>query len=165
MGLKRTLLGGPAKEDSASLQANHGWDMAKDRLSHGVDYIGQGGDMMAGLLGSNGNAAQVQALENFSNSGGMNFLREQGNKQITSNKAASGLLKSGSFGTALEKYGQGLGSTYLNQFMEHANNLGKLGVGTASVMSDMGRYGKSESDKEGEKKGLIPQAAQFAMMI
>lgn len=76
-------------------------------------------------------------------------------KGVTSSKAAQGLLQSGSYGTALQDRAYGLASTYLNQYMDHALNLGKLGLGAGGVMADAGRWSKSKSSGSGGKEGLL----------
>jgi hypothetical protein len=114
--------------------------------------------MMGALLGIPGYGNQTGALENFANSGGMEFLREQGEKGITSSKAASGLLKSGSYGTALAKYNQGLASTYLNQYMSNLKDFAGIGLGSAGVLSDAGKF--NESNGEGKKQGVAQSLAQ-----
>src|SRR6185369_12554207 len=109
MGLKSTLFGKKPKPESSE-SGNHAWDFLNGALQPSVGFLNSGGNMIGNLLGVNGGPAQTGALENFANSGGMKFLQDQGMKMITSNKSASGLLGSGSYGTALEKYGQGLAS-------------------------------------------------------
>jgi hypothetical protein len=115
-----------------------------------------------GATGS-GTTSQTNALDNWANSGGMQFLREQGNKQITSNKAASGLLGSGSFGTALMKYGQGLGSTYLNQYMDNLFKLSNLGIQSGGLVTSAGQYSKGTGGTPG-KGGAAPMILQAAAM-
>ncbi len=177
-GVGGFLFGKPSKQKSES--GNKAYGDIKNAFGPAMNYTVRGGDAMGSLLGlggggggggrgkngtssslaSGGTGGQTDALENFSNSGGMQFLREQGNKQITSNKAAAGLLKSGSFGTALTKYGQGLGSTYLNQYMEHLLNYSKLGLGAGGLVGSAGAYSKGSGS--GAKEGALPMIAQAA---
>jgi hypothetical protein len=127
-----------------------------------LGYGQQGGDAIANLLGLGGGAAQTEGLENWANSGGMEFLREQGRRGITSSKAASGLLQSGSYGTALTKYNQGLASTYLNQYMDNLMGLSKLGLGAGGILGSSGSYSKGTGAQQG-KAGILPMAiAAFA---
>ena len=163
--LKETLLGKPAGETQTSESGNHAWDPIKSSLSPALGYVTGAGNMMSNLLGIGGGSAQTSALENFSNSGGMQFLREQGMKGITSSKAASGLLNSGSYGTALAKYNQGLASTYLNQYMQNLQGLGGLGINAGQVMTGAGQWSKGEGEKSAGKGGALPMALQAASMI
>jgi hypothetical protein len=123
---------------------------------------------MSSLLGLGGSGQQTTALNNFANSGGMNFLKEQGQDMITSNQAAKGLLNSGDTLKASQQYGQGLASTYLNQFMQNLLGLGGLGLGAGGVMADAGRWSKAESHETGPtqgKKGMLPDLIKAGASI
>lgn len=154
----KTLFGSPSKEKSESGNLNN--DLLTGSLSPALGYVTGGGNMMGNLLGVGGAPAQTDALNNFAHSGGMDFLMQQGQRAITSSKAASGLLNSGSYGTALEKYGQGLGSTYLNQYMQNLMDYSKLGLGAAGVLGSSGQYSKGSGT--GAKQGIAAQLAQAA---
>jgi hypothetical protein len=150
----------PKPESSESGNLNN--SLIKNAFGGMMGYGEQGGDAMAALLGLGGAGAQTAALDKWADSGGMNFLMDQGRKAITSSKAAQGLLQSGSFGTALTKYGQGLGSTYLNQYMDQLLNLSKLGLGAGGLVAQTGQYSKGTGATQG-KAGILPMAiAAFA---
>lgn len=149
--LGRKLFGGPAKASSS--EGNHAYDELNSSLSPALGYVTGGGNMMGALLGIPGYGNQTDALNNFANSGGMQFLMDQGQKAVTSSKAAQGLLQSGSYGTALEKYGQGLASTYLNQYMQNLKDFSGIGLGAANVIDDAGKF--RESNEEGKKQGIV----------
>lgn len=157
-GVKDTIFGAKSKEKSESGNVNN--DLLTGSLSPALGYVTGGGNLMGSLLGVNGEGAQTGALENFANSGGMQFLMDQGQKMVTSSKAAQGLLKSGSYGTALEKYGQGLASTYLNQYMQNLLGYSGLGLGAAGVLAKSGDYSKGSAI--GPKKGLIQTGIENA---
>lgn len=161
MGLKSTLFGKPPTTDPATSD-NRAYDAINSAFSPGFKYFTQGGDMLGNMLGVGGGAAQTDALNNFANSGGMQFLMDQGTKAITSSKAAQGLLKSGSYGEALDKYGQGLASTYLNQYMDDLMNYSKLGLGAGSLVAQAGQESKGSQQKPG-KQGILPILAQVGM--
>lgn len=157
MSVKSVLFGkGPKPETSES--GNKAYDSINSSFSPGFSYFTGGGDMMGNLLGVNGEPAQTGALENFANSGGMQFLMDQGQKAITSSKAAQGLLNSGSYGTALEKYSQGLASTYLNQYLQNLTDYSKLGLGAGGLVAQAGAYSKGKGASQG-KPGVLPMLA------
>lgn len=163
-----TLFGSPSKETShsESHDSNLAYPAISSALTPALGYTTQGGNMIANLLGLSGGPAQTAGLENFAHSGGMDFLREQGNRQITSNQASKGLLDSGDTLKAEEKYGQGLGSTYLNQYMQSLTGLSNLGLGAANAMSGAGEVKNAVSDSKGtgEKKGLVQSLGPAAIM-
>lgn len=68
-------------------------------------------------------AANKTAFNNYLNSTGYNFQMDQGSRAITGSAAARGLLNSGSTAKALTSYGQGLGSSYFNNYL---SQLGKV---------------------------------------
>lgn len=110
--------------------------------------------------GADGLSPQQSALENFSNSAGMGFLRDQGMKAINANQSAKGLFNSGSTGTALEKFGQGLASTFLDKFLQNAIEQERIGLGAGGLVSSAGQYSNSTGESSGKsnagKHGLIP---------
>lgn len=147
---------GGVKDALFGKQGHSGNENNKDLepvLMPGVSYVTQGGNLMGNLLGVNGAPAQTDALTNFANSGGMKFLQDQGQKMVTSSKAAQGLLKSGSYGTALQQYGQGLASTYLNQYMKDLTDFSQLGLGSAGILASTGQNSSTP------KQGLLQAAA------
>jgi hypothetical protein len=157
-GVKDVIFGSKSKEKSESGNLNN--DLLTSSLSPALGYTTSGGNMLGNLLGVGGAPAQTDALNNYANSGGMQFLMDQGQKMVTSSKAAQGLLNSGSYGTALMKYGQGLGSTYLNQYMNNLLDYSRLGLGAGGVLASSGSYSKGSGT--GPKQGLLSSFAQGA---
>jgi hypothetical protein len=145
----------PGKSESES--GNHAWPAINSAMSPALGYVTGGGNMMGSLLGIPGMGDQTQALDNFANAGGMKWMMDQGNRMINSNQAAKGLLNSGSTLTGIQKYGQGLGSTYLNQMFSHLNDFSRLGLGAGGLMASAGGWSKSKGtgDNPG-KKGIAP---------
>jgi hypothetical protein len=153
MGIKTSLFGKPSQESSKNVNN----DLITSNFGDTMGYANQAGGLMSGLLGGN-----TDALNSFANSGGMKFLQDQGQKTITSSKAANGLLNSGSYGTALADYGQKLASTYLSQYMGGLKDLGSLGLGAGQVVSGAGEQQKSTGAKQGLFSTLAGQAGDFA---
>jgi hypothetical protein len=166
MGVGKTLFGAPSKEKSQSQteSGNYNNGLVTGALSPVMDYAKQGGDLMGSLLGVGGAPAQTAALDNFANSGGMQFLMKNAQRAVTSSKAAQGLLRSGSYGTALQDRGNQVASTYLNQYMNSLLDYSKLGVEAASPIVSAGQWskGSSTSSGTGAKQGIYSQMAQAA---
>lgn len=142
-----SLGGGKEKNKSNSQEINTNNPMLTSAFggANGVGLTGKAGGLLSSLLGGD-----TGALDSFANSGGMKWMQDQGMKGIESNKAAAGLLNSGSYGTALADYNHGLTSTYLNQYMDQVNNMGKLGLGAGGILADSGKT--STSSSRGKKK-------------
>src|SRR3990167_5388033 len=85
----------------------------------------------------------TNALEDWANSGGMQFVIDQGQKALSGAQAASGVFNSGATGMALEKYGQDIGKTYLNNYMNQLLGYGQLGLGAGSALSGAGDVSQS----------------------
>lgn len=162
MGLKDAVFGSEGKKKEKSESGNFAWDPIKGAFQPALGYVTQGGNLVANLLGANGSGAASGAVQQFADSGGMDFLMKNMQKGVTSSKAAQGLLKSGSYGTALQDRAYGLASTYLNQYVQNALELGKLGLGAGGVMADAGRWSKSEGKGTTGKDGLLDDALKAA---
>lgn len=93
-------------------------------------YIKRGnaaGDAINNFLGLNGTQGQDNAFDAYKKSTGYQFQIDSGSDAIASNKAAQGLLKSGSTLKGLTTYGQNVASTTTQNYL---NNLsGQQGVG------------------------------------
>jgi hypothetical protein len=141
-GIVDTLFGSPSKEKSES--GNKSYDAISSAFGPALGFVNQGGNAMWDML-KGGPAG-------FADSGGFKHLLEQGTNSVNSNFYARGLGQSGAAMKGLEKYRYGLASTYLSQYMDQLNNLGKLGVGAGGVMSSAGQYSKGSA--KGGKDGI-----------
>ncbi|MEO8927302.1 MAG: hypothetical protein ABI306_09075 [Caulobacteraceae bacterium] len=105
-------------------------------------YITRGnaaGDELNGFLGLGGDPAKSQAaLQTYLNSTGYQFNFNQGQDAITSNKAASGLLDSGSTLKALDQFGTGLADQYGQQYVGNLENVSGTGANAANALSNTG---------------------------
>jgi hypothetical protein len=162
MGKVGDALFGKKPKPESSESGNKAYDYLKGQFGSTAGYTGDVSSGLAGLLGLNGAAAQTEGLDNWANSGGMDFLMKNMQKGVTSSKAAQGLLQSGSYGTALQDRAYGLSSTYLNQYMDQMLGLGKLGLGAGGILGSAGQYSKGTGAQQG-KAGILPMAiAAFA---
>jgi hypothetical protein len=108
--------------------------------------------------------SQTDALSNFANSGGYQYLLNQGINGINADRSAKGLLQSGSTATGVTRMANGLAQTYLNQYMNNLQNYGQLGLGSAGVLASAGQHsegtGTSTGTSKGAKQGLLGDVAQ-----
>lgn len=158
----------PQPETQKSESGNYAYNDISTAFKPALGYVTQSGNAMADLLGvgSGGTGAQTAALDNFANSGGMDFLMKNMQKAVTSSKAAQGLGLSGSFGTALQDRAFGLGSTYLKDYMASLLGLGNLGVSSGAVLTDAGRWSKGQgtgATQGGLGKQLLPMIASAGL--
>jgi hypothetical protein len=145
----QSLFGG-SRSKSVSKNLNN--DQITGALGSTMGATGGATSALQAMLGIGGDpAAQTGALNNFANSAGMNWLRDQGQTGIMGNMAAKGLMQSGAAMKSLDKFNSGLASTYLNDYMSQLGNVGNLGLGAANAISGAGQFNKS---KASEKPGM-----------
>lgn len=144
--IKDTLFGSPSKASSQ----NTNNDMLRASMGGAAGAAGQATGLMGTML--NGGPG------GYADSGGMKFLLGQGTDAVNSNMASRGLLSSGADMKGLETMRSGLASTYLDQYMNHVNQMGQLGLGAGGVLSDSGKT----SNEKGAKKGLLQTFAEGA---
>lgn len=92
---------------------------------------------------SPGNASD--AVNTYANSAGLGFVLDQGQKALSGASASNGVFNSGATGKALVQYGQNLGKTYLNDYMNRLLDYSKLGLGSASALSGAGATSINQS--------------------
>ncbi|MGI8839950.1 MAG: hypothetical protein ACR2F8_04065 [Caulobacteraceae bacterium] len=105
-------------------------------------YIDRGnaaGSELSGFLGLGGDPAASQAaLNTYLNSTGYKFNFDQGQNAVTSDKAAAGLLNSGSTLKALDQFGTGLADQYGQQYVGNLQNLTGTGESAVNALSNTG---------------------------
>lgn len=89
------------------------------------------------------------AVNTFANNSGMNFILDQGQKAISGASAANGTFNSGATGKALVQYGQQLGQTTLNDYINHLFDFAKLGLGSASALTGAGNVSQGVGSSTG----------------
>jgi hypothetical protein len=94
---------------------------------------------LQGFLGLGGSqAASTAALNTYLNSTGYQFNRDQGIAAITGDKAAAGLLNSGSTLQALDTFGTNLADQYGQQYVGNLQNAVGTGVSAANALAGEG---------------------------
>lgn len=99
-----------------------------------------------------GNSSGFDAYKNAT---GFNAAALTGSQGITGNAAASGLLRSGSTGKALQSYGDNIQNQYASQYINNLMNQANLGFQAGSLISGAGNTASgSSSSKNGIGKFL-----------
>jgi hypothetical protein len=98
--------------------------------------------MQANLLGANGPAAQAAAMQQFQNSPGQDFLREEQERAVLRNSAATGGTQGGAVLEELQRRAYGRAGTAFNERVAQLGGLGSQGLtasqGQAGIMGDTG---------------------------
>lgn len=139
-GLTKALFGKKKPEVSESGNSNN--DYIKSTFGPMAGYGAQGMGQYASILGLGGEGAQDDALGNWWDSSGGDFMLNQGMDQIMGNRAAGGLLRSGGTGMALEDYRSGLASSKLGEYMGLLSNMNQQALGAGGLIANTGQYSK-----------------------
>ena len=95
---------------------------------------------LQGFLGLGGDPAATQkAFDNYLNSTGYQFTRQQGLDAATQSKAAAGMLGSGATLKALDAYGTGLASQYGQQYVDNLGSVANRGANSANALAGQGQ--------------------------
>lgn len=140
------LTGKEATKSSNSYNTNNG--LLTSSLGGALGNVGDASSMMKGLF-----SGDTSAFDAFKNSAGYKSAMQGGTDAIAGNQAAKGMFQSGATGKALEKYGQGLGDSYLQNYIGNLKDYGNMGIGAAGVLSDSGKVANSQEN--GGKKGML----------
>ena len=159
------LFGG-SKQKSQSESYNKAYPAVSGALSPVLGNVKSGSDAIAAMLGIGGDAAgQRAAFDNYRDSAGWDFLMDAGREAIIGGNASRGLFRSGATGKALVNYGQELGKTFLNNYLDRLFGYSNLGIQSANAMTGAGGYSKSTqsgSSKKGLGDMIGPAAAAIA---
>lgn len=143
MGFLNSIGGNPGGKTAAKT-SNQGYDYLKGSAVNST-YLNQGvkaTNSLSALLGLGGDAtAQNNAFNRFRDSSGYQFQLDEGNNAITSNQASSGMLHSGATLKARERFGQGLASNYLQNYLAQLNGLSQQGLKAGEIIGGAATQG------------------------
>ncbi len=131
-----------AQKDAANQANNTQMAMFNQIQANEQPYLKAGSgaiDQLSSIygLGGNGpNAANI--MKTLSNLPGYQFQMNQGVQALDRSAAARGLLNSGAQGKALTAYGQGLGSSYLQNYVNGLSGIAGMGQASAAQQAAVG---------------------------
>jgi hypothetical protein len=132
-------------KSSSQVQDNKAFGDIKNAFSGGMQNFGTGASALGALLG--GDSSGFNAYKDAT---GFDAMSEAGSRGITGNKAASGLLRSGSTGMALQNYGNQMQDQFAGNYMDRLLGQANLGLGAGGLMAQAGQQSVSKSkDKPG----------------
>lgn len=139
---------GGSKQKSQSQSINRAFDSINAAFSPMFGQASGAAGQIQALLG--GDASGFNAYKDAT---GFDFLTEEGSRGITNNKAARGLLRSGSTGKALANYGNQMQNQYAQQYINQLLGLGNMGLQAGSLVAGAGQVSESTSSSR-SKPGL-----------
>ena len=160
------------KRQAASARAGQelvreGQDIAGERFAEaqrGLQPFAQGGlpafELQQALSGSLGPESQATAFQNFQESPGTQFLREQGLRGREAGFAAGGGLGGGQRLRELTRFSQGLAlQDFGNQF-SRLGEVSRIGLGAAQSAGGLGvQQAGIQAGQTAQQAGLLGQAA------
>lgn len=120
----------------------------RDYVSTGNNAIGSISDLF-NLGGVPGDGRAQAAFDNYLNSTGYGFMRDQGVDSIAANQAAAGLLNSGSTLKGIQRFGTNLAAQYYDNYIGRLLDIAGSGLGAGQLITDAGRRSESFSDSVG----------------
>lgn len=134
----------------------------------GKQYVPAGAaanDALAELLGLKPPSAQTQAgFDNYLKSTGYNFRLKSGQDAIATSAAARGVLGSGATAKRLMEFGQGLGSSYFDNFLSHLSGVAQQGLQGAGMIGSAGTAGGGNAGQLSQS-GTSSGFGQFASAL
>lgn len=141
------IFGGSTEKSSRS---NRAFDQINSAFSPMFGQASGAADKIAALLGGD-----TSGFNAYKDATGFDFMAEQGSRGITGNKAASGLLRSGSTGKALANYGNQMQNQYAQNYIQQLLGLGNMGLQAGSLVAGAGETATSSGKKKPGLGGLI----------
>ena len=115
------------------------YDQNRQVLAPYVQTGNQAGTAMQSLLGLSGDPrAYDQAFNNYRNSTGYQFQFDQGNRAIQNSAAAQGGLLSGNAIKAGQRYGQQMGQSSFQQYLDRLYGQQGVGLTAANALAGVG---------------------------
>lgn len=148
------LFGG-SKQKQESYNVNN--QLLTDKLGSTVDLAGVGGSALRDIL----IGGDASGFNQYKANTGFDFAADQGAKGILGNKAAGGLLRSGSAGKALVNFGNNLQQQYLDNYLQRLTGMSQLGLGAGGVLAGTGNVSKGSSSSKNGLGGLLGGGASL----
>lgn len=139
---------GGSKQKSTSTSYNKAYDQINQEFSPLTGLAAQGGNALSALL-----SGDTSGFNAFKAVTGFNPQMEQGSRGITGNAAASGLLRSGSTGKALQSFGNNLQQSFADNYINKLLSQAQLGFNAGNLITQAGQVGQSNSSSK-SKPGL-----------
>lgn len=130
---------------SQSNSSNQAYPVLQSQLGDQVGNAGKSSNAILDLLGINGAGAQTTGFDNFRNSSGYDFIKNEGIKGIENSKASQGLLNSGSALKSIAGYSSNLANNFLNQYLSSLMGVNSSGLQAGSLLAGAGNVSNSSS--------------------
>lgn len=131
----------PGKSESG----NKAYDYIKGAYSPMV----QGGTDAFGYTNNLLGIGKEGGFQNYLDSAGYNFIKDEAMSGLTNSAAGQGMLRSGATAKALQDRAANIGRTYFDNYLNHVTDQSKLGLAAGGLISGAGQYSKSKGATQG----------------
>jgi len=124
-------------QDKALAAQEKGFLRAQDLIGSLIDEDSQALNISRALTGALGPEAQQEAIANFQEDPGTQFIREQGERSIRNRAAATGGLGGPNLTKELIRFNQGLANQGLQQRIGNLVNIGNIDTGLKTSLANL----------------------------
>lgn len=153
MGFGKSQQSSTQQAQQTASSSNQAYPFLQGALGGQVGNVSKGSDAISSLLGLNGSTAGTDAFNQFRNSSGYDFIRDQGIAGINASAANKGLLTSGSTLKGVSDYSSSLASNFLNSYLTHLSSLSNTGIQAGGLISNAGQTSTSQGTSSGSSVG------------
>ncbi len=146
-------------------------DMWKDGIKGNAKAAEKAGQpttyTIPGTPGTAGGAADGEgAFQNYLDSTGYNFIKDEAMDGLTNAYAGRGILRSGAAGKAFQDRAANIGRTYFDNYLGHLQKQSGLGLGAGGLIGNAGQWSKGTGGTAGTGGifGAIAQVAPYIAM-
>jgi hypothetical protein len=134
---------------SQSQSSNRAYDFLQGAFGGLTSNAAQGTNAIQALL-----SGDTSGFDAYKRATGFNAQAEQGSRGVTGNAAASGLLRSGGAGKALQAYGQNLQNQAAGSYMDRLQSLADTGFKAGGLIGSAGQQSTSNTESSKGKPGI-----------
>ena len=153
MGFSKSNQSSNNMSQQSSASSNQAYPSLQASLGGVVNNASSGSNAIRALLGLDGGQAQTEGFDNFRNSAGYNFIRDQGIQGIEGSQAAKGMLNSGATLKGISSYSSGLASQFLDKYLANLQGLSQTGLSAANTIGNAGQKSASQGMSQGTSTG------------
>lgn len=150
MGIFSTIFGSspkPEKSESGNKAYDYLMGAYSPMVSGGTGAFGQANNLLG--VGGADNGESSEAFQNYLNSTGYNFVKDEAMGGLTNAFAGRGMLRSGAAGKAFQDRAANLGKTYFDNYLGHLEKQAGLGLGAGGLIGDAGQWSKGTGETKG----------------
>lgn len=152
-----------SQQTSQSQTYNQAYPWAQQTYNPVVQQGNSALDLVSKLL--SGGAAGDAALSQYKDSAGFRTTLDSGSQAITNNRAARGLLGSGSTLRRLTQFGQDTAQKYFTDYITKLLGLGSAGLQAGGLITGAGQVGTSASQGTSSSSGSSSSTGGLAALL